>query len=622
MLSYRRGRARKPGRSTDFWPPGGLETRPPSNPIAAPSLGRAAAAVAALALAGAVAAAYPSSDPDVHFHLAAGREIAETGASALSATEPFAFPAEGRPFVNHEWAFDLALWAATGGEAGPVVAFKAALAAALFAVAGLLALRLGASPAATLLAGIAAVPAVRASLEARPHLAGFLAAALLALALDAATRGRRWRVVLPSIVVAAWANLHGSFPIAFPIWAIRAAVAWRANDADPGRTPREGFLRIAATLPLLALATLANPWGAELWSVVVHHADPAYRVLVPEWGGVRWGESPAFDASFLAVAAGALLSFLPRANRGRHADLATALLFVVPAAVSVKFAAGLLVGAVPALAANVTRTANATGSAPRPRLGALLAAGAVAVAALAPLAPPHLAPGLGFDLADKPAAAIDSALANGWTGRAFHSFDVGGYVEHVAHPRIRTFIDGRAYVHGRDGLDAYLGALADYRAFRALHARWSFDLIIADLLDPSFPRLIAGLSADPGFSLAWIDSRFALFVPAGRAADPYRVLRATTDPRYLLAMPDADLHRAREEVGRVLASPAGEVMGRLARGVIALRVAGVASLDAPPPAAPEPCAAARDDFARLVELRPDVPMFRHLLAFAARCARP
>ena len=206
---------------------------------------------------------------------------------------------------------------------------------------------------------------------------------------------------------------------------------------------------------------------------------------------------------------------------------------------------------------------------------------------------------------------IEAAMARGWTGRAFNPFNAGAYVEFAAFPQIRTYIDGRTYVTGPDGLRTYLAALANYRAFTSENAQYRFDLVLVDLLDPSFPRLIDGLQADPAFALVWLDSRFAIFVPAARASegDRFRVLRAGTDPRYLLEVPDNALPRAREEVGRVLASPEGEILGRLLRGQLALRENGTAG-----------CAAARDDFQRLVQLRPDVPMFRLFLAEATRCA--
>ena len=123
-----------------------------------------------------------------------------------------------------------------------------------------------------------------------------------------------------------------------------------------------------------------------------------------------------------------------------------------------------------------------------------------------------------------------------------------------------------------------------------------------------------------------LDSRFALFVPVRaareRGLEPFRMLRAGTDPRYLFAVGDGDMGRAREEVGRVLAGGDGETLGLLLRGVLGLRAAG---------AGPEPeraaapsldvgaCAAAVVDLERLVGARPDVPMFAYFLAVARAC---
>jgi hypothetical protein len=570
--------------------------------------GRRILALGVLAAAGAVAAAYPSADPDVFFHLAVGREIVTMG--GLPATEPFCFPVADRPFVNHEWLFDAVLWATTGGDGAAVVAFKAALAALLLAAAGLVALRLGAGPLATALAGLAFLGLSRPWLEARPHLAAYALAALFILALRGAASGGWRRVAWLPAIAAVWANVHGSFPLALALWALEAVAAWRG---PPGARRR---LLIAG--PLVALAFLANPWGWGILSVVTHHAAPLYRAIVPEWQPAAWGESAARDALFLGLAGLSLASFLPAANRGRLAELGMLLVFLVPAVMSAKFALGLAVSAVPVAAANLSRLAL-----PR-RAGAALAGLATCGGiALGAAVPPGPTAGTGFAMEGFPAAAVDAALARGASGRVLASFDVGGYVEFAGHTRLRPFIDGRAYVHGLEGVQSYLAALADYRVFRSLDDRWRFDAVLADLSDPSFPRLLQGIQADPAFELAYLDSRFAWFSRAGTSGDAaFRAVRATTDPRYVWDVPDGALPRLRAEIDRVLAGPGGEVLGLLLRGALSLREAGIRP-GVPDPSAvasPARCAAARDDFSRLVALRPEVGMFRFYEGLARLCA--
>ncbi len=576
--------------------------------------GRDWAMIGLLAAAAAAMAAYPSGDPDVFFHLAVGRDLVESG--RLPDTEPFCLVSAGRPFHNHEWGFDALLWLAhdAAGPAG-VTVFKAGLAACLFALVALAGVRLGAPAAVVAALGLLFLPLFRGHLEARPHLAGYVLAAGAVLALLGLREGRRAHLAWFVGIMVVWTNVHGSFPLGLVLWSVVTVASL------PDRRPPVLWPLLAAG-PAAALATLLNPWGPDLWAVVLHHADPAYRELVPEWKPVAWGDSPVADALFLLLVGAALLSFLPRSNRVRSDRLVILLAFLVPAALSAKFTLGLAVGAVPVLAANLS------GLAATSRLAFRVLLWGVGVASAAVL-PPHLAPwsrpGIGLDLRDHPAAAVRFVQGHGIVGRVFAPFHEGGHLEYAGHPDLRPYIDGRAYVHGLEGIRRYLGALADYRAFRDLHAAFHFDVVIADLLDPSFPRLLAGLARDPGFALVFLDDRYAVFVPSADVppgVEPFRVLRPTTDPRYLGDLPASALPEARAEVTRVLAVPEGETLGRLLRGVLGLREAGVglAPETLRPTGGRAPCVAAAGDFEVLARRRPDVPMFRYFLAKSLACA--
>lgn len=574
-----------------------------------------------LAVAAAAAALYPSGDPDVFFHLAAGRQIVESG--GLPDLEPFCYPAEGRPFVNHEWLFDVALWAAyaAGGDSG-VVLFKSLLAAVLFALVARVGRRLGAGPWPLILGGLAFLPLFRDALEARPHLAGYALAAATILCLLGLERGRRvWMVALGAVTVL-WANVHGSFPLAWALWAI-----WVVRALHNGGT--RGNQALTRTLwagPVVVLACLANPWGYDLLATVFHHLEPAYRELVPEWKPLNWGDEPARDVLYMGLVGSALLSFLPGPNRARLTRLALLVLFLLPAALSTKFILGLAVGAVPVLAANLTAL-SVKWQVPGRWAGSVLAAASLLV--LAPRLPPWQGPGLGFNLDDQPDEALDHAEAAGLSGRLFNPFNHGGFCEFHSHPRLRTYIDGRAYVHGLEGIETYLGALADFRNFRTLHGTHGFDGVLVDHQDPSFPRLIAGLGQSPDFHMVWLDSHFALFVPDGSEAleqgrlDVFRILRPLTDPRYLFALTPSDWPAARREVQRLLDSPGGETLGRLLSGVLGLREAGLGPDPeglSQPPDNRDRCDAATGDLETLVDSRPLVPMFRYFLAAAHACA--
>jgi hypothetical protein len=233
--------------------------------------------------------------------------------------------------------------------------------------------------------------------------------------------------------------------------------------------------------------------------------------------------------------------------------------------------------------------------------------------------------GSGFDREQVPEDALSFAESHGIKGRLFHPFDQGGYVGFRSHPRLRPVLDGRAYVHGMERIDTFLGSLADYNVFRRQAATWDLDAVMVDFLDPAFPRLTEGLGQDPEFDLIYLDSRFALFLPSSRRGsglEPYRILRASPDPRYLFDLDDRELESAKSEIDRVGKTSAGRDLSLLLGGICALARAGVGwePVDALSiPLRPDACKDAARDLGALVALRPEIPMFRYFRAIAEAC---
>lgn len=555
-----------------------------------------------LALLAALLSAFPAGDPDVYFHLAVGRETLDSG--SILDTETLTLISEGKPFYNHEWLFDVILWSAheAFGPEG-VTLIQMAVSACLFLLVAMLALRLGAAPWPTFLLAAVFMPLFRAHLEARPHIFGYALAAATTLFLLHLKEGRKKALLPLTLVSLAWTNTHGSFPLGVAIWLALLA-----------QSPRPPTLLLSG--PLIMAATLLNPWGPRLWAVVFHHAEPAYRRLVPEWQSMPFGENPVADLLFFALVAASLLSFLPRQNRSRFGLLSLLVVFLAPAAYSYKFTLGLAVGALPVLASNLSKW---------PRLQSkktqlLLAPLSLASLLLAtPKLPPWSAAGLGLNHSGHPRLGLAVLRESTLSGPVFAPFHEGGYVAYMAHPTLRPLIDGRAYVHGLQGIRTYLGALADYRAFKALCNQYAFIAVIADIQDPSFPRLLAGLSSDNSFELIHLDDQYAVFIPvSARPANllPFKVIKASTDPRYLADIPVATLPLAFSEAERILLHPEGQTLGRLVRSILNLKKATV-SLDPrnlDPCLDPIACREAAEDLAQLVQQRPDVPMFRFFYA--------
>lgn len=577
------------------------------------------------ALAGAFAAFFPTYDPDVFFHLAVGREIALNG---LSSTEPFSFASAGNEFVNHEWLFERLLWSfhQFAGLDG-VVIFKSTLSSALLTLVFLLARRMGAGPWRALFASIAFLPLIRDSLEARPHLLAYTILVAQTLAVwphpkSTAPTRTNWKqaLIAPAFLVlttALWANVHGSFPLAaIPF------VLWASVEQPPFSKRSRLLLTLTVALALLG-ATMANPWGFKVLVTVIHHAEPAYRALVPEWAGLPWGEEPVRDLLFASLVLATTATFMARTNTRNLRSLLWFIAGVTQATLSVKFLPGLFVSAIPVLSAQSSAWKWTKG-----RLAPLLALASVVTSLGAGAV---LYPGTnvntGMDPSQFPVTAISHAEKTGIGGHFFNPFNVGGYIEYAG-TSIRPLIDGRAYVHGLTGIKAYLAALADPSTFSAMNRRYRFSAILTDLLDPSFPRLTEYLTTNRDWVLVHVDDRFAIFVPndsdvlKNTDVSAFLIVKPLTDPRYIFDLNPADLARARSEADVIISRGGGDIMGHLVHGSASLAMAGVGH---EPDKAINPladkilCAQAVGDFTTIRKLRPDVPVFSYFLAIAQAC---
>jgi hypothetical protein len=160
----------------------------------------------------------------------------------------------------------------------------------------------------------------------RPQMAGLVCCAALLTMIT----GRRWHafywLAIP-VMLALWANLHGSFIIGLAYLACavvgRAVDVWRRTHslAAPLRDSR--VRRLFLVMVLAALAVLLNPYGVRLYSEVLSFSrSPNLRALL-EWqmldlgstqgriaAGVAFGLIIALLLSPRRVAAGELLALL------------------------------------------------------------------------------------------------------------------------------------------------------------------------------------------------------------------------------------------------------------------------------------------------------------------------
>ncbi len=472
---------------------------------------------ALLLVAGVVAVApWKMIDPDALMRLTAGRVIVEQG--AVPRTDPFTFVAPQVPWHNPEWLGDLAWFAAhrAGGDAGAQT-LKLALLAGAFLLALALARRLGASPVMAAALLLLLLPGLAWRFTLRNHLHALWLIPLYGLVLQHARRHPRILLLLLPLG-ALWANLHGSFPLA---WVIIAAAA--AGALATGQRLRGMYL--LALLGLQPLLGVVSPHGLGNYQQVLDHAlnSADYRALILEWRSPLQVPPGMMHLPLILLAALGLLSFAPRCNRGRAA-VEPALLSAAALALalsSLRFIPAAALLAAPAVAANICRWLARR----PPRLQSRAGWGALAVAlALLAAAAAFLRTDSRPPVLRRPGSPAALARFLGQyappDARLFNQFDSGQHLLWLAGHRVKLYIDPRNN-QGAAALRRYVErVLPDPRVFEQEVRRLGITLAEVNAASPRSRALAAHLARSPRWRRVFFDGDravYALDAPATRA---------------------------------------------------------------------------------------------------------
>lgn len=245
---------------------------------------------------------------DLWGHLAYGRLIATGG--SLPATEPLMPLAKGVSFVDTAWL-------------SQVVGYFAIQRLGITAIGFLNALSITVMAALVLYSGYRRsrnVPLALAGLGlwlwgcwqhltiVRPQLAGMLCFLLL-FALLTTRRRRAWHWIAVPTLFAAWANLHGSFPVGLLLLAGFAAgrsldLAVRCGEFRAVQRDSQ-VRRHVLMLELAAAAVLLNPYGVRLYAEVLNISNNPNVADLVEWAPLSlrmWqGQAVALTGLLLIV---------------------------------------------------------------------------------------------------------------------------------------------------------------------------------------------------------------------------------------------------------------------------------------------------------------------------------
>ena len=212
---------------------------------------------------------------DLFWHLAAGRNICEQG--AVPQTDPFSYTFGGKPWVNHEWLWDIVYWGIYQLGPDAVAWFTIGIFIVIFTMGYLMAYRFCGSIFASGLAVWLAAATSFWFLDIRPHVVTLLMVSIVLI-----TRERKWAVWMWPPLIVLWTNLHAGFVFGIGMIGLLVLVRTIEDSLEAKKLVIrwDEWLSVALCL----FAWLINPYGWRIAEFQLDYFlhDSVYRNLI-EW---------------------------------------------------------------------------------------------------------------------------------------------------------------------------------------------------------------------------------------------------------------------------------------------------------------------------------------------------
>jgi hypothetical protein len=446
------------------------------------------------------------SSTDLGFHLAAGHWILEHG--TWPQVDSFTWTLAGRPYVDMNGLFQVALWLAYRGGMVGVGLLKVAFALATFGVLWISSRSRGVESPALLGIGFAiALLTWEQRLMPRPELVSglCLAAQLYLLRRHQDTRDPRFLLATVPLELL-WVYSHSLSFFGVAVLGMYAVTRWRTAGFAP-------WLALAVATVVLFL----NPYGvrgvAWQWSLGPRATE---GTVFADFIGELWSPFSTLADRFPALLffklmlAATVVALVAGARRVSLFDWVVVVFFGALAAMKMRFVAMFAIVALPV----ALEAASA-------RIGRALERRTATVATLIAIAlacQQTISGGLyaydrypfRFGYIESPAVfpvgTVRTLEASSLGGPLFNPIQAGGYLEQHR-PGEKTFVDGRLEVMDEDFYRAYLGATMG-GDWDALDNRWHPTLA---LVPATARRLVRHLLDEPGWALVDVDAVSFLF---------------------------------------------------------------------------------------------------------------
>ena len=417
--------------------------------------------------------------------------------------DSFTFTVGGRPWLNQQWGAEVILAAVQRVGGWPLLVVLRGVAGALVFLLVFLACRArGASTRQAAWLTLAASPVALGGLLVRPQMFGVVLFAVAVWIL--AVRDRRPRLVfLLPVVVALWANLHGSFFFG----PLLVGLAW----LEDLRRKSPGTRRLAVVALVCVAAACLGPFGLRVWSYALDvSTNPVIALAIVEWQppSIRDAVGATFFISVAAV--GTLLAVSRR--RLPWTSLVTLGIFFLVGLFALRGIFWWAAVAPPLLVDALPKASDAAAH-PGDRLANRLIVVLVGVLLVAFLPWWRVigAPSTESALLDRAPVGLSDAASRLLPpgSRLFVDQALASWFE-LAVPRDPVFVDSRIELYPASLWRQYADVVAGRANWEAVLRRWRVDAIVAQRHDQRF--LLPYLRRSPGWRVAYADRDGVIFV--------------------------------------------------------------------------------------------------------------
>lgn len=437
-------------------------------------------------------------DPDYYWHLMNGELILSNG--GIPRTDPFSYTAGDRPWVIHEWLFEVILFVLY--DSFGVLAVQAltlGLAFASIYVAVLNAGRILNRPVLLIFLALLCSGSVVIFATPRPHLFSYVFFGLFLYAMFSLKyQGKERQLFLLPLIMVLWVNLHGGFMIGIAmlgLFTLGEMITGIAKfEADSGWRRRVILLGICTVATVLA--SMLNPDG---WERLIHPFEVLgsdITTSIAEW------RSPDFsNIQGRVYLLGVFTFFVATAFREKKPDfteLAVPCFFILAGFTSIRHEPFAVLTILPFTAVALQAGAMTHLDALWARLYSFRLPGSgrlqaelgdkIYVLNWAVLGVLSLSLSLISILGGRPTEFRDTGLLpikatrfvleSGLQGRMFNTYHYGGYLIKQLYPQQKVFIDGRSELYGPEFMRAYRITESGGEGWDATIDKYSIDYAI------------------------------------------------------------------------------------------------------------------------------------------------